>query len=192
MLCFSTWVINLLILFQTTLAQDSVWLDKLHHNVSYDRVNTSRTGRFGFDFLENLRQSFCNSSCTSADSMPYIVNFLCAVKCPELYLPHRSTTPKTPISTITSGSSTITTTAVTAAMTTKTETPSTKLTTTITPGSPMTSSSESTSMSSTTMTTKTETPSTKLTTPITPGPQMTSSSESTSMSPTPMTSTMTT
>lgn len=70
--------------------------DELRH-ASHDRVYSSRTGRFGFDFLENLRKNFCHSSqfCMSADSMPYFTNLVCAVKCPELYLPHHSTSTTT-------------------------------------------------------------------------------------------------
>lgn len=88
-----------------------MWHNKLHHYASHDRVDTSRNGRFGFDFLDNLRGQFCQSFCKSADKMPYFTNLLCAVKCPELYLPHSSTTPKTttPISTPTLTPGTLTT-----------------------------------------------------------------------------------
>lgn len=69
-----------------------MWYDKLYHHASYDRVHNSRTGRFGFDFLENLRKNFCQSQfCMSADSMPYFINLMCAIKCPDLYLPHHPT-----------------------------------------------------------------------------------------------------
>lgn len=67
--------------------------DKLHHYAPHDRVYTSRTGRFAFDLLDNLRKNFCHSFCMSADNMPYFTNLMCAIKCPELYLPHSTTTP---------------------------------------------------------------------------------------------------
>ncbi|GAB1867507.1 hypothetical protein CAJAP_08586 [Camponotus japonicus] len=110
MLRFSTWIISLLILFRTILTEDSVQHDKLHHYAPHDRVYTSRTGRFIFDLLENLRKNFCHSFCMSADNMPHFTNLMCAVKCPELYLPHSTTTPT---SMLTPTSSIITTIATT-------------------------------------------------------------------------------
>jgi len=63
----------------------------LHDYISHVTDHTSRTGRFGFSALDELRQNFCRSFCTSADTMPYLMNLLCAAKCPELYLPHHTT-----------------------------------------------------------------------------------------------------
>ncbi|XP_024890095.1 uncharacterized protein LOC112466297, partial [Temnothorax curvispinosus] len=91
MLRSSIWV-GLLILYGTILAEDMVPYDGLHHYISHATDQTSRTGRFGFSALNEIRQSFCRSFCTSADTMPYLLNFLCAAKCPELYLPHHTTT----------------------------------------------------------------------------------------------------
>ncbi|TGZ37281.1 hypothetical protein DBV15_03255 [Temnothorax longispinosus] len=96
MLRSSIWV-GLLILYGTILAEDMVPYDGLHHYISHATDQTSRTGRFGFSALNEIRQSFCRSFCTSADTMPYLLNLLCAAKCPELYLPHHTTT--TPMST---------------------------------------------------------------------------------------------
>ncbi|XP_043523509.1 uncharacterized protein LOC122535771 isoform X2 [Frieseomelitta varia] len=90
--------------------------------------------RFGFNFLEPLRRSFCQNFCTSFETMPYIANLACAVKCPELYLPH-TTKPSTattplPITTtqtpLTAPIVTTTTTLapITPAMTPTSETPS--------------------------------------------------------------------
>ncbi|XP_012237577.1 uncharacterized protein LOC105680374 [Bombus impatiens] len=59
--------------------------------------------RFGFGLLEPIRIFFCKNSCESTEGKPYILNLACAVKCPELYLPH--TTSKPPTSTIKSSSS---------------------------------------------------------------------------------------
>lgn len=93
-----------------------MWYDKLYPHASHDRVHTSRTGRFGFDFLENLRKNFCQSwFCMSADNMPYFINLICAIKCPELYLPHHPTPENAtsiPTSILTTGSATIKTTGI--------------------------------------------------------------------------------
>ncbi|XP_026827877.1 uncharacterized protein LOC113562483 [Ooceraea biroi] len=62
-------------------------------HTSHCGVHSSRTGKFAFD-LEYLRHAFCNSSCTSANTTPYIVNLVCAIKCPELYLPTHTFTTK--------------------------------------------------------------------------------------------------
>ncbi|XP_077267398.1 uncharacterized protein LOC143900200 [Temnothorax americanus] len=96
MLRSSIWV-GLLILYGTILAEDMMPHSGLHHYISHATDQTSRTGRFGFSALDEMRQSFCRSFCTSADTMPYLINLLCAAKCPELYLPHHTTT--TPMST---------------------------------------------------------------------------------------------
>ncbi|KAL6449076.1 hypothetical protein ACFW04_000646 [Cataglyphis niger] len=114
MLYFSTWIISLLILPRAILAEDSVWYDKFYHHASHDRVHTSRTGRFGFGFLENLRKNFCQSQfCMSADTMPYFINLMCAIKCPDLYLPHHPTPENiTSTSISTPGFSTIKTTGI--------------------------------------------------------------------------------
>ncbi|KOC60529.1 hypothetical protein WH47_08018, partial [Habropoda laboriosa] len=53
-----------------------------------------RESKFGFGILEPLRKSFCNTFCTSVGAA-YVVNLACAVKCPELYLPHETTTKST-------------------------------------------------------------------------------------------------
>ncbi|XP_011701766.1 PREDICTED: platelet glycoprotein Ib alpha chain [Wasmannia auropunctata] len=82
--------IGFFIVYGTILAENVVPHDGLHHYISR-MTDTSRTGRFGFSFLDGLRQQFCQSFCTSADTMPYIINLLCAAKCPELYLPHNTT-----------------------------------------------------------------------------------------------------
>jgi len=67
--------------------------DGLQHYVSPETKHVSRIRRFGFlTQLEELRQNFCRSSCKSANTMSYIFNLLCAAKCPELYLPHHTTT----------------------------------------------------------------------------------------------------
>nr|XP_033203860.1 uncharacterized protein LOC117164713 [Bombus vancouverensis nearcticus] len=59
--------------------------------------------RFGFGLLEPIRIYFCKNSCESTEGKPYILNLACAVKCPELYLPHTTSNPST--STIKSSSS---------------------------------------------------------------------------------------
>lgn len=73
--------------------------DELYHYISHAADQTSRTGRFGFSFIHDLRKNLCHSFCTSADTMPYFLNLMCAAKCPELYLPHRTTTESTTTST---------------------------------------------------------------------------------------------
>lgn len=69
--------------------------DGLQHYISHVNNHTSRNKRFGFAFIDELRQNFCRSFCTSADTMPYFMNIVCAAKCPELYLPHSMTTEST-------------------------------------------------------------------------------------------------
>lgn len=65
----------------------------LQYYVSPVANHASRVRRFGFTLLDELRRNFCHSQCcTSANTMPYIFNLMCATKCPELYLPHRTTT----------------------------------------------------------------------------------------------------
>ncbi|KYN12611.1 hypothetical protein ALC57_15339 [Trachymyrmex cornetzi] len=64
----------------------------LQHYVSPETNHASRIRRFGFTQLDELRQTFCHSFCKSADTMPYFFNLVCIVKCPELCLPHRTTT----------------------------------------------------------------------------------------------------
>ncbi|EGI68320.1 hypothetical protein G5I_02961 [Acromyrmex echinatior] len=64
------------------------------HYVSPETNHASRIRRFGFTQLNELRQHFCHSFCKSADTMPYLLNLLCAAKCPELYLPHHTTQSK--------------------------------------------------------------------------------------------------
>ncbi|KYQ58837.1 hypothetical protein ALC60_02150 [Trachymyrmex zeteki] len=68
----------------------------LQYYVSPVANHASRVRRFGFTLLDELRRNFCHSQCcTSANTMPYIFNLMCATKCPELYLPHRTTTEST-------------------------------------------------------------------------------------------------
>ncbi|CAD1477029.1 unnamed protein product, partial [Heterotrigona itama] len=79
--------------------------------------------RFGFNLLEPIRRSFCQNFCTSFETMSYIANLACAVKCPELYLPHKTTEPPTattllPITIMQNTSTTTTTVATTASTTT--------------------------------------------------------------------------
>ena len=67
----------------------------LQHYVSPETNRASRIRRFGFTELDKLRQNFCGMYCKSADTMPYFFNVVCAMKCPELYLPHRTPTEST-------------------------------------------------------------------------------------------------
>ncbi|KAL0133348.1 hypothetical protein PUN28_000830 [Cardiocondyla obscurior] len=91
MLRLSIWI-GLLIFYGTVLTQDIVPHNQLHQFISQETNQSSRTKRFGFSIIEQIRQNFCNSSiCKSADSSSFIMNFVCAMKCPELYLPHGNT-----------------------------------------------------------------------------------------------------
>ncbi|XP_036138934.1 uncharacterized protein LOC118644452 [Monomorium pharaonis] len=98
MLYPSIWI-GLLILYEPILAERKVILtwnvphDGLQHYISPVTDQTFRTKRFGFSFLDELRHNICHSFCTSASTMPYFMNLICAIKCPELYLPHGTTTP---------------------------------------------------------------------------------------------------
>lgn len=59
------------------------------------RAHASWTGRFGFYYFDELRKRFCHSFCNPADidHMSYFAKLMCAAKCPELYLPHGTSTP---------------------------------------------------------------------------------------------------
>ncbi|CAK9795509.1 hypothetical protein ANTQUA_LOCUS382 [Anthophora quadrimaculata] len=79
MLRFTAWIAALLILIGSVWSQEQIL------------EGTDRDPKFGFGVLESWRKSFCNTFCASTDS-GYVVNLACAVKCPELYLPHETTT----------------------------------------------------------------------------------------------------
>nr|XP_012225346.1 PREDICTED: salivary glue protein Sgs-3-like [Linepithema humile] len=101
--------VGLLIVFEIVLAnnvKDLAQPDSLLHNTSHD-IHASRTGRFGFHGLEIIRKNFCRSFCTSADTMAYLANLMCAIKCPELYLPHNMTTTSTTMNVETTSGTTI-------------------------------------------------------------------------------------
>ncbi|KAL6265017.1 hypothetical protein P5V15_005108 [Pogonomyrmex californicus] len=86
-------LVGLLSLFGTILAKDLAPHDGLHYSVPSMNDHILRTKRFGFSVLNEMRQRFCHSFCTSAaETKPYFINIACAVKCPELYLPQGSTT----------------------------------------------------------------------------------------------------
>ncbi|XP_018403924.1 PREDICTED: uncharacterized protein LOC108780649 [Cyphomyrmex costatus] len=88
-------LIGLCILYGTVLTEHTVSHGELHHYNSSVTDHASRVRRFGFTVIDEIRRNFCHSFCTSADTMPYLFNVLCAAKCPELYLPHRTTTEST-------------------------------------------------------------------------------------------------
>ncbi|XP_050575169.1 uncharacterized protein LOC126914793 [Bombus affinis] len=77
----TAWIAALLILI------GSVW--------SQEQILEEGIGepRFGFGLLEPIRISFCKNSCESTERNSYILNLACAVKCPELYLPHTTSKP---------------------------------------------------------------------------------------------------
>ncbi|KAK9295439.1 hypothetical protein QLX08_010239 [Tetragonisca angustula] len=121
----TAWIAALLILI------GSVWSQERILEEGIDEA------RFGFNFFEPMRRSFCQNFCTSFETMTYIANLACAVKCPELYLPH-TTKPSTattplPITTtptpLTATTVATTTSAPTTTATTSTPTPTTTATT---------------------------------------------------------------
>ncbi|XP_012147597.2 uncharacterized protein LOC105663423 isoform X2 [Megachile rotundata] len=93
---FTAWIALLILI-------GSVWSQEL----SKEEFN-ERSPRFGFDLLDPIRKSFCNSTCGSSETSQYLTNLACAIKCPELYLPHGSTTKGAEPSTSTSSSTTST------------------------------------------------------------------------------------
>ncbi|XP_011049837.1 PREDICTED: protein SLG1-like [Acromyrmex echinatior] len=86
-------LVGLFILYGTVLSEHVIshFNGGFQHYVSPETNHASRIRRFGFTQLNELRQHFCHSFCKSADTMPYLLNLLCAAKCPELYLPHHTT-----------------------------------------------------------------------------------------------------
>ncbi|XP_043523507.1 uncharacterized protein LOC122535771 isoform X1 [Frieseomelitta varia] len=128
----TAWIAALLILIGSVWSQVRPATAFAFQELDYEQI--LEEARFGFNFLEPLRRSFCQNFCTSFETMPYIANLACAVKCPELYLPH-TTKPSTattplPITTtqtpLTAPIVTTTTTLapITPAMTPTSETPS--------------------------------------------------------------------
>ncbi|XP_043251239.1 cell wall integrity and stress response component 1-like [Colletes gigas] len=105
---FVPWI-ALLILIGSVRSQEVLLQGKIDVN----------TPRFGFNILEPIRHAFCVNFCDSTDDTEYIMNLACAIKCPELYLPHGSTNPT---STTSSSSSMSPTSSSTPSSTTSTST----------------------------------------------------------------------
>ncbi|CAK9820744.1 hypothetical protein ANTPLA_LOCUS10821 [Anthophora plagiata] len=115
MLRFTAWIPALLILIGSVWSQEQIL------------EGTNRDPKFGFGVLESWRKSFCHTFCASTDSA-YVVNLACAVKCPELYLPHETTTRS---STVPSSSSSTSSTSSSSSPTSSTSSSSTAQTTTL-------------------------------------------------------------
>ncbi|XP_006623815.1 uncharacterized protein LOC102680722 [Apis dorsata] len=81
MLRFIAWIAAFLILIGSVWSQEDLFEEKIGHSIP----------KFGFIFLEPFRKYFCNNFCNSSSQL-YIMNFACAIKCPELYLPHQTST----------------------------------------------------------------------------------------------------
>ncbi|XP_016913451.1 uncharacterized protein LOC107998613 [Apis cerana] len=81
MLRFIAWIAAFLILIGSVWSQEDLFEEKIEHNIP----------KFGFTLLEPFRKYFCNNFCSSSSQL-YIMNFACAIKCPELYLPHQTST----------------------------------------------------------------------------------------------------
>ncbi|XP_011170907.2 flocculation protein FLO11 [Solenopsis invicta] len=89
-MCRSIWV-GLLISCGIIFAENVVPHDGMQHHTSHVTDQTSRTGRFGLSHIDELRKNICQTLCASA-VIPYPMSLICVVKCPELYLPHSTTT----------------------------------------------------------------------------------------------------
>ncbi|XP_032687972.1 cell wall integrity and stress response component 3-like [Odontomachus brunneus] len=171
----------LLMLFGTLLAEEQIEYDD-----ELPKSLETIEPRLGFNFFDNLRKYLCNSSiCMSADTTSYIVNRICAIKCPELYLPHGTTTPgnapstaspmttqsttaSSPTTNPTTSPTTSSTTSPTTSSTTSPTTSSTTSPTTSSTTSPTTSSTTSPTTSSTTSSTTSTTSTTTTTTMMSP------------------------
>ncbi|XP_068972385.1 uncharacterized protein [Bombus flavifrons] len=79
----TVWIAALLILIGSVWSQEQILEEGIEEP------------RFGFGWLEPIRLSFCKNSCESTEKNSYILNLACAVKCPELYLPHTTSKPST-------------------------------------------------------------------------------------------------
>ncbi|KAG6795558.1 hypothetical protein HZU73_09109 [Apis mellifera caucasica] len=103
MLRFIAWIAAFLILIGSVWSQEDLFEEKIEHSMP----------KFGFTFLEPFRKYFCNNFCNNSSSQLYIMNFACAIKCPELYLPHQTSTMMPQSSTSTQSSTTTSTTTTT-------------------------------------------------------------------------------
>ncbi|XP_043579725.1 uncharacterized protein LOC122566482 [Bombus pyrosoma] len=77
----TAWIAALLILIGSVWSQEQILEEGIEEP------------RFGFSLLEPIRKFFCKNSCGSTEGNSYILNLACAVKCPELYLPHTTSNP---------------------------------------------------------------------------------------------------